>query len=97
VGGGETTSCRGRLDGAERIVSALLPGNGYKEERKELIEKAQLAILEEEVLVEDRDQVLQLIADALSRADSTAGNEAALRPTHRRTRIPSPSRARALR
>jgi patatin-related protein len=70
----------GRLDGAERIVSALLPGNEYEEKkRKELIKEAQLAILEEEILGEDRDQVLQLIANALATTDSTGGNEAALR------------------
>src|SRR3712207_7331279 len=38
----------GRLDGAERIVSALLPGDEYQDRREELIEEAQLAILEEE-------------------------------------------------
>jgi patatin-related protein len=69
----------GRLDGAERIVSALLPGDEQREKREELIRKAQLAILEEEVLTEDRDQVLQLIANTLAATDSTGGNEAALR------------------
>jgi patatin-related protein len=69
----------GRLDGAERLVSALLPGNEYEEKRKEQIKEAQLAILEEEVLAEDRDQVLQLIANALATTNSTGGNEAALR------------------
>jgi patatin-related protein len=69
----------GRLDGAERIISALLPGNEYEEKRKELIKEAQLAILEEEVLAEDRDQVLQLIANALATTNSTGENEAALR------------------
>jgi patatin-related protein len=71
----------GRLDGAERLVSALLPGDEYevKKKRKELIREAQLAILEEEILAEDRDQVLQLIANALATTDSTGGNEAALR------------------
>jgi Protein of unknown function (DUF3376) len=69
----------GRLDGAERIVSALLPGDEYEVKRKKLIKEAQLAILDEEVLAEDRNQVLQLIANALTTTDSTGGNEAALR------------------
>src|SRR5215211_5838934 len=69
----------GRLDGAERIVSTLLPGDECEEKRKELIKEAQLAILEEEDLAEDRDQVLQLIANALATTDSTDGNEASLR------------------
>jgi predicted acylesterase/phospholipase RssA len=69
----------GRLDGAERIVSALLPGDKYEVKREKLIKEAHLAILEEEVLAEDRHQVLQLIANALATTDSTGGNEAALR------------------
>src|SRR5215218_7140791 len=69
----------GRLDGAERIVSTLLPGEAHKMDRENLIEEAQLAILEEEFVAEDRNRVLQLIADALATTDSTDGNEAALR------------------
>ena len=53
--------------------------NGYRVKREELIKEAQLTILEEEVLAEDRDQVLQLIASALATTNSTGGNEAALR------------------
>lgn len=39
----------GRLDGAERLISALLPGNYYAEIRQHLIEEAHEAILMEEL------------------------------------------------
>ena len=69
----------GRLDGAERIVATLLPGETHEAERETLIRKAHLAILEEEFVSEDRNRVLQLITDALATTGSTDGNEAALR------------------
>jgi len=69
----------GRLDGAERIVATLLPGETHEAERETLIRKAHLAILEEEFVSEDQNRVLQLITDALATTGSTDGNEAALR------------------
>jgi hypothetical protein len=69
----------GRLDGAERIITTLLPGEAHERDREELIEKAQLAILEEKFVSEDRDRLLQLIADALATTNSADGNEATLR------------------
>jgi patatin-related protein len=69
----------GRLDGAERIITALLPGEAHETDRERLIEKAQLAVLEEEFVSEDRNRLLQLIADALATTNSTDRNEATLR------------------
>ena len=69
----------GRLDGAERIVATLLPGETHEVERERLIRNAHLAILEEEFVSEDRNRVLQLITDALATTDSTDRNQAALR------------------
>ena len=69
----------GRLDAAERIITALLPGEANKTNREDLIEEAQLAILEETFVSEDRNRLLQLIADALATDDSDDENEQALR------------------
>jgi hypothetical protein len=75
----------GRLDGAERIVTTLLSGlemedRKRKEQlRKELIKKAQLAILTEEFDVPDRDQLLQLLVDAMIKNGSADQNETNLR------------------
>jgi patatin-related protein len=69
----------GRLDAAERIITVLLPGEALKTDREDLLEKAQLAILEEEFVSEDRNRLLQLIADALATNDSDDKNEQALR------------------
>lgn len=69
----------GRLDGAERIITALLPGEAHETDREDLIEEAQLAILEEEFVSEDRNRLLQLIADALTTNDSEDKNEQVLR------------------
>jgi len=74
----------GRLDGAERIVTTLMSGLEIEHERKEqlreeLIEEAQLAILTEEFKVPDRDQLLQLLVDAMTKNGSTDQNETNLR------------------
>jgi patatin-related protein len=65
----------GRLDGAERIITTLLPGPSRKEERDELIKCAQLAILTEELPESDRDKLSQLFADVLAKTKPTQESE----------------------
>jgi hypothetical protein len=57
----------GRLDGAERLITALLPGERYKSLRSELIREAHQGILHEE-LGEDREK--QLLGSLLEKAGS---------------------------
>ncbi len=56
----------GRLDGAERLLSALLPGNGAIENaRKQLIKRAQQAIVFEEMTPQGHARLTSLFCDAL--------------------------------
>jgi patatin-related protein len=55
----------GRLDGAERIIRALLPNRGDRDLRKELTRKAHRAILEQEV---EKEKNLQAVCGVLSNA-----------------------------
>jgi patatin-related protein len=54
----------GRLDGAERLITTLLPGAAFTDERAKLLERAQLAILEEELELDDRSELKHIVADA---------------------------------
>lgn len=63
----------GRLDGAERIICAMLPDPGDETIRKELLERATLAILREELLASSSAQVSGLMAESLV---SVAGGRA---------------------
>jgi hypothetical protein len=65
----------GRLDAAERIITALLPPG---DDRTELIRQAQYAILGEDVRPEDDAELSVLLADALAATEPTNRNEAAL-------------------
>ena len=65
--GDRTTSC-GRLDGAERLITALLPDPKDKSVRDEMIKQAHSAILIEEMPTESRQQLGLLMSDALMRA-----------------------------
>ncbi|MBD2440545.1 patatin-like protein [Nostoc sp. FACHB-110] len=55
----------GRLDAAERLISALLPGDDYQENRQQLIKEAHIAILEEELIVGEHHQLLNLLSKIL--------------------------------
>lgn len=61
----------GRLDGAERLITILLPGEGdaIKRKRMQFISDAQKAILTEEVVAEDINEIAQVFADAVNAAD----------------------------
>lgn len=69
----------GRLDGAERIIATLLPGERNAAVRDELIRDAHLAILADEFRPADRDVLCQLLSDAMAREGSTDAAEQQLR------------------
>ena len=69
----------GRLDGAERIIAALLPSAAHADERQRLIREAQVAILSEELVPQDADRLCQLLTDALGKTVTGDRNEQALR------------------
>ena len=58
----------GRLDGAERLITALMPDPKDKGVRDEMIRQAHSAILMEEMPTESRHQLGLLMSDALLRA-----------------------------
>jgi len=69
----------GRLDGAERLITVLLPGDEYKDARAALLKDAQLAILEEELQTLDQGQLGEIVAKAWLATGSRETNEIALR------------------
>lgn len=62
----------GRLDGADRIITALLPGPEHTALRERLIREARMEILDEELKGEDRPEILGLVA-AVSAEDDQSG------------------------
>jgi patatin-related protein len=56
----------GRLDGAERIISALLPDKDDDEVRKNLIKEAHIAILDEEIKAGDIKTICDLVGGTLA-------------------------------
>jgi patatin-related protein len=67
----------GRMDGAERILSTILPSN--EPEMASLLKDAQLEILEEEYGGSDRDRLCQLLVEGLVAQSSPDASEAKLR------------------
>lgn len=55
----------GRLDGAERIISSLLPGDVHKELRDKLIQEAQEEILKEDLRPQDVRTLSKVLAESL--------------------------------
>jgi patatin-related protein len=60
----------GRFDGAERLITSLLPDEQNKGVREALIEEAHLSILSEEMPVTSRQEIGGLMANALVRASA---------------------------
>jgi patatin-related protein len=60
----------GRLDGAERVITALLPDPINEGVRNELIRQAHTAILIEELPIENRKELRTLMSHALVRASA---------------------------
>ncbi len=65
----------GRLDGAERLISILLPDDKDEKVRRQLTEQAHISILEDEVTSDDLDQIAGVISQAL--ANSAPGSDQA--------------------
>lgn len=80
----------GRLDGAERLITAMLPNEKNKVVRRALIEEAQTAILAEEIPQESRLQLSGLMSDALMRASSGLPIEEAIRKVLQEMKDASP-------
>jgi hypothetical protein len=67
----------GRLDGAERLISALLPGTQNASVRQELINEAHTAILKEELKPQSLLALRSVMSEALLRASTSLSvNEA---------------------
>ena len=71
----------GRLDGAERLITILLPGEdaATKKQREKFISDAQKAILQEDVVAEDITEIAHVFADAVNAADSNSEHLQSLR------------------
>lgn len=69
----------GRLDGAERLISAMLPGDADAAARDELIGRAHREIIQEELGDDDQAEVCRLLARTSLHVRKEARNEAALR------------------
>jgi hypothetical protein len=61
----------GRLDGAERIITALLPDTGDETKRNKLIDEAHCEILKETLGVEDDSQLLSILKTLSESAGQT--------------------------
>lgn len=57
----------GRLDGAQRLISTLLPDPADNSQRQALIDDAHRIILAEDLRPQDRDELYRLFVDALVR------------------------------
>lgn len=68
----------GRLDGAERLITALMPDPEHKTVRDKLISDAHIAILHEEMPPATQEQLGRLLSEALIRASSGEPFEDAL-------------------
>lgn len=55
----------GRLDGAERLITALLSDQKYEALRRYLTKKIHLEILDEELLASNKEELQELLADSL--------------------------------
>lgn len=69
----------GRLDAAERLITALLPGDENQENRQQLIREAQMAILEEELITEQHNNLLDLLSKVLVNIEPSQQDERKLR------------------
>jgi len=73
----------GRLDGAERIITALLPDVKNKETRDNLIKEAHDAILKEVVGVEDDNELINILKDLSESAEVVANPDSDAAPQRR--------------
>ena len=69
----------GRLDGAERLITALLPNESDTETRQDLIDEAHIAILGEEIKKQDITSACRLISNALAHSEPSSNQSRKLR------------------
>ena len=84
----------GRLDGAERLITAMLPYPYDAKVRDALIKEAHGTILREELSTESRAQLSTLMSEALIRASSGEPIEEAIETVTKQLTDMSPVRAR---
>ena len=84
----------GRLDGAERIITMLLPGPPRKGQRDKYLWEAQLEILADEL--KGQDQFSRLLVEAMPKKASVEPSEASLRKLAEDVRSGNPLEGRAL-
>ncbi|HSE31553.1 MAG TPA: DUF3376 domain-containing protein, partial [Pyrinomonadaceae bacterium] len=84
----------GRLDGAERLITAMMPYPYDVNVRKALIKEAHAIILREELSTESRAQLSMLMSEALIRASSGEPIEDAIDRVTRELTDSSPVRTR---
>lgn len=68
----------GRLDGAERLITSLLPDPADKLVREEMIRQAHVGILKEEMAPKNHAELGNLMSDALMRASAGESLEKAI-------------------
>jgi len=69
----------GRLDAAEQLIRALLPGEDNQENRQQLIQQAQMAILEEELRTGEHNKLLDLLSKILVNIEPSQQDERQLK------------------
>lgn len=69
----------GRLDGAERLIAAALPGEGNQDLRERMTRNAHREIVREELAREGQDEVCRLLARSVLAAKTASPNEVELR------------------
>jgi patatin-related protein len=69
----------GRLDGAERLISILLPDDKDEKVRKDLIKQAHMAILSEEISAQDLEQISRILTAALANCEPASDQDRTLR------------------
>lgn len=84
----------GRLDGAERLITAMMPYPYDVNVRKALIKEAHAIILREELSTESRAQLSMLMSEALIRASSGEPIEQAIARVTKELTDSSPVRTR---
>jgi len=84
----------GRLDGAERLISSLLPGSQNANLRSFLIEEAHTSILVDELPPESRLQLGGLVSEALVRASAGEPMESAVAKVTEQLKKDVPVRAK---
>jgi patatin-related protein len=84
----------GRLDGAQRLITALLPHQAQAALRLELISAAHRSILQEELRPNDRTELAGQFVAALAKASAGAADDEVLREVRRELMQSTPQNAK---